>query len=130
MKKLIDRLRQSLTARIFLITAVILFAACGVTYGFIAWATPISYRSIAMDSLNEQAAGLVEKLRETTLEDSGPLFDRFILETGAEVLVTDAAGGSPCPAPLWRVHRPMNAGRAWRPARWRRTAARQAPKNA
>ena len=93
MKKLIDRLRQSLTARIFLITAVILFAACGVTYGFIAWATPISYRSIAMDSLNEQAAGLVEKLRETTLEDSGPLFDRFILETGAEVLVTDAAGG-------------------------------------
>ena len=27
------------------------------------------------------------------------------------------ADGSPCPAPLWRVHRPMNAGRAWRPAR-------------
>ena len=84
-------MRCSLTMRIFLITALILFTACGVTYLFIAWATPITYQSIATDALSEKIYELVDQLQNTTLEESGPLFDDFLIDTGAGVTVTDEA---------------------------------------
>lgn len=92
MKKCFETIRCSLTTRIFLMTALILFAACGVTYLFIAWATPISYQSIATDALGTKVDELVDKLQNTTLEESGSLFDRFLMDTGADVTVTDENG--------------------------------------
>lgn len=91
LKKCFEKVLSSLTLRIFLITALILFAACGVTYLFIAWATPITYQSIASDALKEQADQLANKLQNTTLEESGPLLDSFRMDTGAEVTITDAS---------------------------------------
>ncbi|MEM1485620.1 ATP-binding protein [Oscillospiraceae bacterium PP1C4] len=94
MKKCFEKVRCSLTMRIFLITALILLAACGVTYLFIAWATPITYQSIATDSLSEKVDKLVNELRNITLEESGPLFDSFLMDTGADVTVTDENGNA------------------------------------
>jgi len=84
--------RSSLTLRIFFITALILFAACAITYLFIAWATPITYQSIATDALQEQTYELANMLQSTTLEESGPLLDSFRMDTGADVRITDASG--------------------------------------
>lgn len=94
MKKRFKRVRSSLTLRIFLITALILFAACAITYLFIAWATPITYQSIATDALKEQVNELVDVLQNVTLEESGPLLDSFRMDTGAEVTITDASGSA------------------------------------
>lgn len=80
--------------RIFLITALILAAACGATYGFLAWATPISYVSVISDELDDRTLNLIGELEQTALADCGPLLDRFILQTGATVLVTDENGAS------------------------------------
>ena len=74
-KKSVDKVRGSLTVRIFLITALILAATCGVTYGFLAWATPISYFSVVSDELDDRTASLIANLEQTTLEESGPLLD-------------------------------------------------------
>ncbi|MEA4932750.1 MAG: hypothetical protein VB071_04065 [Lawsonibacter sp.] len=92
MKKCFEKVRRSLTMRIFLITALILFTACGVTYLFIAWATPVTYQSIATDALSEKVYELVDQLQNTTLEESGPLFDNFLIDTGAGVTVIDGSG--------------------------------------
>ncbi len=92
MKKCFERVRSSLTLRIFFITALILFAACAITYLFIAWATPITYQSIATDALQEQTYQLANNLQSTTLEESGPLLDNFRMDTGADVRITDASG--------------------------------------
>ena len=91
-KKSIDKVRGSLTVRIFLITALILAATCGVTYGFLAWATPISYFSVVSDELDDRTASLIANLEQTTLEESGPLLDAFMVQTGSTVLVHDESG--------------------------------------
>ncbi|QNL45862.1 HAMP domain-containing protein [Oscillibacter hominis] len=87
-----DKIRGSLTIRIFLLTTLILAGACAATYIFLAWATPITYQTIAADDLWEKTERLVNKLQDVTLEESGPLFDAFLVDTGAEVVVTDAEG--------------------------------------
>ena len=91
-KKCIKRVGGSLTLRIFLITFSILAAACALTYGFVAWATPISYSTIVNSDLAEKATALTQALEKTTLAECGPLVDRFILDTGVSILVSDAEG--------------------------------------
>lgn len=91
-KKCIKRVGGSLTLRIFLITFSILAAACALTYGFVAWATPISYSTIVNSNLAEKATALTQALEKTTLAECGPLVDRFILDTGVSILVSDAEG--------------------------------------
>ena len=46
------RLAESLTARIFLITACILLCAGGVTFGLIAWATPSTYTAVVLSLIH------------------------------------------------------------------------------
>lgn len=91
-KKFSNRFARSLTTRIFAITALILAVACGVTYAFIAWATPIYYISIVNEELYERTWNLVNSLQETTLQDCGPLIDEFILSTGAGISLFDEKG--------------------------------------
>ena len=91
-KRIAERFGSSLTARIFLITALILAAACAATYGFLVWATPISYVSVVTDDLKTQTLQLLNLLQDTTYEDSAPLFERFILQTGAMMSVYDESG--------------------------------------
>lgn len=92
MKSCTNRFLSSLTARIFLITALILFAACAITYTFIVWATPISYQAIEYDALKQQISQLAAQLEKTTLEDSGPIFDRFLRDTEAELTLYGPSG--------------------------------------
>ena len=86
------KLGESLSARIFLITTLILLCAGAITFGLIAWATPITYTAVINEDLTRQAAILGEKLENTTLADCGPLLDAFILSSGADALLTGPDG--------------------------------------
>lgn len=86
------KLRESLTARIFLITFLILLSAGAVTFGLIAWAAPISYTAVVTSGLSEQAEKLVQRLAQTDFADCGPVLDEFIRSAGADVMLMDENG--------------------------------------
>ena len=86
------RIAESLTARIFLITAGILLFAGVITFGFIAWATPSTYTAVVNDELTGQVDTLVEALAATAPEACGPLLDEFVLSSGANVMLVGPDG--------------------------------------
>ena len=88
------KIAESLTVRIFLITALILLCAGGITFGLIAWATPSTYTAVVNEELTAQVDGLVDTLADTAFEDSGPLIDNFIRASGAEAMLIGPDGQS------------------------------------
>lgn len=86
---MIKKIRGSLNARIFFITASMLAAACMFTYGFIAWVTPITYTTIESDKIAEKTDKLINDLENVKIEDSGEIIDKFIVENGCDVAVYD-----------------------------------------
>lgn len=93
-KKFLKRFQCSLTARIFLITSLILAAACCATYIFLAWAMPISYVAVVSSDLENKTGQLVEELAQVKKDSSGPLIDRFTIDTGASVIIQDVNGNA------------------------------------
>ena len=86
------KISESLTARIFLITSLILFCAGVVTFGLIAWATPGIYTSVVTGDLQKQTDALVEQLSKRDFEDCGPVLDDFILSSRADVMLLTSEG--------------------------------------
>ena len=86
------KLSESLTTRIFLITAFILLCAGGVTFALIAWATPSMYTSVVNSDLQRQTDALTKQLQETKFEDSGTVLDDFIRSSRADVMLLNADG--------------------------------------
>ena len=78
---------ESLTARIFLITVLVLLGAGTITFGLIAWATPSTYTAVLNEDLAEQVHALAEKLEDTSLEDCGPVLDAFLRDAGADAML-------------------------------------------
>ncbi len=87
-------IRESLTARIFLLTLLLLLGAGGLTFGLIAWATPITYVSVVGDRLQVQVSELTDRLALTKLADAGPILDVFVRESGAAVSLASPDGES------------------------------------
>ena len=83
---------ESLTARIFLITAGILLSAGVITFSFIAWASPSTYTAVVNDDLTAQVDALMGKLADTTPEDCGALLDEFVLASGANAMLMGPDG--------------------------------------
>ena len=86
------RIAESLTARIFLITAGVLLAAGAITFSFIAWASPSTYTAVVNDDLTAQVDALVGKLAETTPAGCGELLDDFVLTSGANAMLVGPDG--------------------------------------
>lgn len=82
-----NKIRASLTFRIFCVTCLILLAASMATFGFIAWATPITYTTIVTDELSQKTEELVETLRVTKFEDCGPILDDFVRDQSDVMIV-------------------------------------------
>ncbi len=91
---LLNRIRKSLTVKIFFITTLILLAAGAVTFGLLAIVTPNSYAVVINDELAEQVDELAKKFATVSPDDSGSLLDEFIRETGAEANISDAEGNT------------------------------------
>ena len=81
------KLGESLTARIFVITFLILLGAGAGIFGLMAWATPMTYTAVVNDDLQRRVDSLVEKLSNTDLNDCGPVLDAFIRSAGADAFL-------------------------------------------
>ena len=86
------RISESLTVRVFLITASLLLFAGAITFGFIAWAAPSTYTAVMNDDLAAQVDTLVEQLADTAPEDCGKLLDEFTLASAATATLTGPDG--------------------------------------
>lgn len=86
------KISESLTARIFLITSLILLCAGIVTFGLVAWATPGIYTSVVTEDLQRQTDTLVKQLSKTDFNDCGPVLDDFILNSRADVMLLTSKG--------------------------------------
>ena len=86
------KLTESLTARIFLMTLLLLLGAGAVTFGLIAWATPSTYTAVVTDDLTAQVDQLVDQLDGTEEQSCGPLLDQFIRTSGAEAMLVGPDG--------------------------------------
>lgn len=89
---MIRRIRGSLTLKIFLITSLILICVCGVTYGFIAYFMPQTYTYGISEDMDKKMDALVADLENTKFEDSGPLFDDFIVNNTVDLQLLDSSG--------------------------------------
>lgn len=87
------KIRKSLTARIFLITVLVLLGAGTITFGLIAWATPSSYRAVIDADLTRQVQALTETLQDVPLADCGPALEDFVREAGADMTLAAPDGG-------------------------------------
>ena len=66
---MIKKLKSSLTAKIFLLTALLLTVCCIATYGFIAWLLPKTYpNQIDLSSAELYAYEAAQELRQTNIE--------------------------------------------------------------
>ena len=66
--------------------------ACAITYGAIAYLTPISYTALLEEELDGQAAALVAGLEKTTAAECREILERFAREKNAGLRLTDSAG--------------------------------------
>lgn len=111
------KISESLTARIFLITAWVLLGAGGVTFGLVALAAPVTYTAVINDDLMRQVDDLLGDLARSSFEDCGPLLDAFIRTTGASAALLGpdgeiAATGSLLAAQSLREDDPTMVGAA------------------
>ena len=83
------RFSGSLTLRIFLITTALLMAACALTYGAIAYLTPISYTTLLEDELQRETGALMAQLEAATAEDGETILWNFTRRTGADAMLLD-----------------------------------------
>ncbi|MCR5249474.1 MAG: HAMP domain-containing histidine kinase [Lachnospiraceae bacterium] len=86
------RMRKSLTAKIFIITTLILLAGGIVTFALLAIVTPDTYSVVINDELDSRVKELTEKFKDVPLSESGPLLDEFIRESGTEAFLLDEEG--------------------------------------
>lgn len=86
------KITESLTLRIFLITALILLGAGAVTFGLVAWATPSTYFAVIHGDLDAQVDALTKELSETAFADCGPVLDQFLRNSGADAMLVDSGG--------------------------------------
>ncbi|MBU5310451.1 hypothetical protein KQI38_00275 [Tissierella carlieri] len=84
---MLKKIKNSLTARIFIVTCLLLIFTSSITYIFISVMTPVTYSSKLDRTLEQKVHHLIEKLEQTTLEDSSTIFDRFLMDSGATIFL-------------------------------------------
>lgn len=65
-----------------------MLAICLITYGAIAYLTPISYTAILEDELRRESIALVSRLEESTANDCTGILDDFVRQFGADMQLT------------------------------------------
>ena len=75
---MIKKIKSSLFAKVFIITAVMLFCISLLVFGMLAWLMPQTYSNRLNMILDERARNLISELEQVPFSDSGGLFDQFI----------------------------------------------------
>lgn len=75
---MIRKVKSSLFAKVFIITAVMLFCISLLVFGMLAWLMPQTYSNRLNMILDERARNFISELEQVPFSDSGGLFDQFI----------------------------------------------------
>lgn len=75
---MIKKMKSSLFAKVFIITTLLLLLVSLMVYGILAWLMPKTYSQELNNGLNTKVMEFVSELEQSTLENSGRLFDQFI----------------------------------------------------
>ena len=67
-----------LFAKVFLLTAAILFSVSLLTYGLLAWLMPRTYSNELGSALHEQVENFVSELSQVTFQERGGVFGQFL----------------------------------------------------
>ena len=75
---MIRKVKSSLFAKVFFITAAMLLCVSLLVYGLLAWLMPQTYSNKLNAVLDERAQNFISELEQIPFSDSGGLFDQFI----------------------------------------------------
>ena len=75
---MIRKVKSSLFAKVFLITAAMLLCVSLLVYGLLAWLMPQTYSNRLNAVLDERAQAFISELGQVAFSDSGGLFEQFI----------------------------------------------------
>ena len=75
---MIRKVKSSLFAKVFFITAAMLLCVSLLVYGLLAWLMPQTYSNTLNAVLDERAQAFISELGQVAFSDSGGLFERFI----------------------------------------------------
>lgn len=75
---MIRKVKSSLFAKVFFITAAMLLCVSLLVYGLLAWLMPQTYSNRLNAALDERAQNFISELEQIPFSDSGGLFNQFI----------------------------------------------------
>ena len=75
---MIKKIKSSLFAKVFIITAVMLLCISLLVFGMLAWLMPQTYSNRLNMILDERVQNFISELEQVPFSNSGGLFDRFI----------------------------------------------------
>ncbi len=78
---MIKKIKSSLLAKVFLITAAMLLCVSLSVFGLLAWLMPHTYSGTLNAVLDEQTKSFVSELERVSISESGGLFDQFLQNT-------------------------------------------------
>lgn len=78
---MIRKVKSSLFAKVFCITALMLLCVSLLVYGLLAWLMPKTYSDRLNAALDRRVQALISELEQVPFSDSGGLFDQFWLNT-------------------------------------------------
>lgn len=79
---MIEKVKSSLFAKVFFITAAMLLCVSLLVYGLLAWLMPQTYSNRLNAALDERARAFISELEQVAFSDSGSLFDQFVQGIG------------------------------------------------
>ena len=74
---MIRKVKSSLFAKVFFITAAMLLCVSLLVYGLLAWLMPQTYSARLSAALDRQVQGFLAELEQSAFSDSGGLLDQF-----------------------------------------------------
>ena len=74
---MIRKVKSSLFAKVFFITAAMLLCVSLLVYGLLAWLMPQTYSDRLSAALDRQVQGFLAELEQSAFSESGGLFDQF-----------------------------------------------------
>lgn len=95
---MIKAIKSNLSLKVFMITFVLLMSASMLTYLFISWTMPITYKAAQSEVLSADAEALAAALNQHTLEESAQLLEEFSQRHSVEVQLSDNQGNLLTPA--------------------------------
>ena len=88
-------IRRHLSIKVFLITFLVQIIFGALIIGVLYYSTPRSYNTATRDNVQSAFDELLETLEKTEYENSGPVIDAFIHETGAEIVAFNVSSTVP-----------------------------------